>query len=119
MLGKLTSNTEVAISFHEALSNGKNLIGKQGEVKRFGDDRSTLENVQHRTVACLDGQDCGSSSQDARVLDKVRSTQISANANMLYDPCGRDHGRYISESRRKVERATRRRCDAEPGHNGL
>ena len=67
-------------------------------------------------LGCRDG---GGSSQDARVSDEVRSTQISANANMLYYPCGRDHGLYISEDGRKVECATRGRCRAERSEERL
>ena len=102
VLGKRTRNTEVA-TFDEGASNGKNFIGEKGEVERLGDGRSTLENVQNGTVSRLDRHDGSGSSQDARVLDEVRSTQICGDANMLYDPCDCDHGRYISEGSRKVE----------------
>jgi hypothetical protein len=101
-LGKRTRNTEVA-TFDEGASNGKNLIGKKGEVERLGDGRCALENVQNGAVARLDGHDGSGSSEDARILDEVRSTQIRGDANMLYDPCDGDHGRYISECSRKVE----------------
>jgi hypothetical protein len=37
---------------------------------------------------------------------------------MFYGPCGRDHGRYISEDSRKVERATPERCTAEQNNEG-
>jgi len=118
VLGKRTRNTEVA-TFDEGASNGKDFIGKKGEVERLGDGRCTLENVQNGTVARLNGHDGSGSSQDARVLDEVRSTQIGADANMLYDPCDGDHGRYISEGSRKVEFATRGWFSAERNDKGL
>jgi hypothetical protein len=61
VLGERTRNTEVA-TFDEGASNGKNLIGKKGEVERFGDGRCFLENVQNGTVARLDGYDGSGSS---------------------------------------------------------
>jgi hypothetical protein len=78
----------------------------------LGDGCSTLEVVQEGTVARLDSQDGSGSGQGTRILDKVRSTKIRANANMLYDPCGRYHGGYISEDERKDERATLGRFNA-------
>ena len=113
-----TRNTEVA-TFDEGASNGKNLIGEKGEVERIGDGRGLLEKVKHGTVARLDCQDGSGTSQDPLVLNEVRSTQIRGNANMLYDPCSCNHGRYISEDSRKVEFATRGWFGAERGEDGL
>jgi hypothetical protein len=116
--GKRTRNTEVT-AFDEGASNGKNLTGTQGEVERCGDGRSTLEHVQHGTVARLDCHDASSISQDAWVSDEVRSTQIRPDANVLDDTRSRDHGLHIREHRRKVVCATRGRCTAERTDNGL
>jgi len=47
--GKRTGDTKVA-TFDEGAGNGKNLLGKQGDVEQLGDGRGTLENVQHGLV---------------------------------------------------------------------
>jgi len=100
--GKRTGDTEVA-TFDERAGNSKNLIGKKWDVKRLRDGRSSLEDIQNGVVARLDSHDGSGGSQDARILDEVRSTQIRADAHILYDPCDRDHGRNVNEGSRKVE----------------
>lgn len=62
----------------------------------------------------LDGQDGGSTSENNRVLDKVRSTEVCADADVLDDPRDLQHSVDISERAREVKFATRKRLLAKP-----
>lgn len=103
--GKRTWDTEVA-TFDEGAGDGKNLLGKKGDVEGLRDGRGALEQVQHGLMARLDGHNGSGGSQDARVLDEVRSTKVRANADVFYESCDRHHSRDIHEHAREVERAT-------------
>ena len=105
--GKCTCDTEVA-TFDEGAGNGKNLLGKEGYVEGLRDGRGALENVQQGLVARLDGHDGCGGSQNARVLDEVRSTKVRAHTDVFYDPSDCHHSRDIHEHAREVERASRR-----------
>jgi hypothetical protein len=116
--GKRTRDTKIATA-DERAGNGKNLLGKEGDVKRLGDGRATLEKVQYGLVARFDGQDGSGGSQDARVFDEVRSTKVCANAHVFHNPCDRHHSRDINEGAREVEFATRRRFRTERNEDFL
>ena len=100
VLGKRTRKTELPSNIaacDESATNSNNLIGTQSQVERCGDGRTPPEYVQYGTVARLYCHDGSCISQDVRVSDEVRSAKIRAHASLLYDPCGRDQARYISE----------------------
>lgn len=116
--GKRTCNTEAA-ALDEGASNGKNLLGKERNVECLRDGRGTRENVQYGLVARFDRHDGSGGSQDARVPYQVRSTKVRANADVFYDPCGRQHGLDVNEDAREIERATRRRFHTERSKDAL
>lgn len=105
--GERTRNTKAA-AFNETAGNGKNLLGKEGDVKRLGDGRGTRENVQNGLVARFDGYDGSGGSQDIQVLNEVRGTKVCANADIFYDSSGRQKSLGITEDTREIKRATRR-----------
>jgi hypothetical protein len=94
--GERTRNTKAA-TLNERAGNGKNLLGKEGDVKRLGDGRGTRENVQYGLVAGFDGYDGSGGSQDIQVLNEVRGTKVCANADIFYDPSGRQESLGITE----------------------
>jgi hypothetical protein len=100
-------------------SSGKNFTGRQRDVERLGYGRILVEQVPYTIVARLDCQDASSSSQDVRVLDEVRSTQIRADANTFYGLRGRQRSRCSSDETRNVELATLDRCSVERQEDGL
>ena len=100
--GELTRNTEAA-ALDEGAGNGKNLLGKEREVERLGDRRGTRENVQDGLVARFDCYYGGGGSQDIRVLNEVCSAKVCANADVFYNPCGRQCGLDINKDRREIK----------------
>ena len=102
-----TLDTEVT-ALDEATGNSKNLVGKERNIERLRDERIALEQVEEGLVARFDGHDGCGGSQNARVLDEVRSTKVRAHTDVFYDPSDCHHSRDIHEHAREVERASRR-----------
>lgn len=102
----------------ECPSDGENLLGKQGYVKRLRGWSGTLHQVQNCLVARLVGHDGASRRKDGWVPNEWRGTQIRPDADVLNRTRDRRHGRDAGERTAEVEAAVEW-LQAERSEDGL